>query len=408
MATGLRGLRTDTNQEWVLEFCGFKYPKNDLRGKGAWCLPPKVTGKSKGEGITIVHPDTGYTEHPELMGDTRYRTSDGLNFLFSDWRKPPAPSFPAKDPLTGLQASHGTSTASVMISAKCHPNTPLANDPCADDVPCPDSFPPPPLRFANYSVPSGDFVSGVAPMAEVIPLRVANSVTLTESSASALARAIYHAIGIESETVGVISISLGYLPTTGKEGNIMLTTQKALRAARDAGIVVCAAAAQIPNCPNLDEWLFDISPAFPGRDPNTICCAACNYAHMPLDTGFYGPEVDITAPGVNIWAAESIRGKGGAVEAYSVKKTGTGTSYSTAIVAGACALWQAHHGRAWLIEEYGKPLIFDLFKKVLKDSCDKPTGWDSSRHGAGVLDVVALLTAKLPPKEDIQALRDSE
>jgi hypothetical protein len=96
---------------------------------------------------------------------------------------------------------------------------------------------------------------------------------------------------------------------------------------------------------------------------------------------------------------------GTVVEGYSVLPSGKGTSYATAIVAGACALWQAHHGRANLIRDYGLPLIFDLFKKVLKDSCDKPQDWDTAKYGAGVLDAVALLNHPLPPRAEIEQLR---
>ena len=86
------------------------------------------------------------------------------------------------------------------------------------------------------------------------------------------------------------------------------------------------------------------------------------------NAGHYGPEVDITAPGLYIWRAVSTKAVNG-VRAYKVAPS-EGTSYATALVAGACALWQAHHGRTNLIATYGRSLIFDLFRWALFTSCD--------------------------------------
>ncbi len=377
MSTGL--IRQTTNDpEWVLEFCGFKYPPGDPRGRGAWEIPAEPRGAQRGEGVTVVHPDTGYTSHPELVKGRRYDFDRARNFH--------EPKLLAKDRLLGSFPSHGTSTASVLISAEGHPNLPPPSSPL----------------FPDYREPPDKFVSGVAPMARVIPCLVTqDNVMLDGHSTGALANAIYYAMSLSE--VGVISISLGRMNPKPQKGpdTPVSSLRTALFNARMEGIVVCAAAGQADK---RVDWM--LRPIFPGSDPNTICVAMCDHENNKPELGFYGPEVDISAPGVGIWIARTARIGGTPVERHFIE-TSKGSSYATAIVAGACALWQAHHGRAYLIEVYGKPLIFDAFKKVLKDSCYTPPNWDPNR-GAGVLDAVRLLTTDLPPKSEIEQFHASE
>lgn len=355
-----------SNPEWVLDFAKFRT---------AWALTPPAGGKRMGEGVVVLHPDTGFTRHPELMRGSRYLVDSAVNFL---------EGATAEDPLCGLFPSHGTSTASVIVSEKGHPN--VDTDP---------------KEFPDYLVEKA--VSGVAPRAKVLPCRVTNSVLLDDTSDSALARSIYHAIGLNKDvlgnTIGVVSVSLGRTELCWIEKNI----KKALAAARKAGIVVCAAAGQVAT------WTTCLrdDAIFPGNDPNTICCAACDSDGNMLNTGFYGPSVDITAPGVNVWVARS-EGEWFSDPSYHVHGEGVGTSYATAVTAGACALWQAYHGRAKLIQDYGAPLLFDLFKVVLKRSCRKPTGWNTGKHGAGILDAEALLRETLPTKAELEQILGGE
>jgi thermitase len=369
MADGPTGLPedvdTDTN-DWVLYFSNFHQ---------AHQLPaPSDTNNPKqpkrGEGVVIGHPDTGYTEHPELTDGGRLITNPNVSGNFYD---PRSSGESAKDPLLDVSwnkdyPSHGTSTASVMISGLGHPSLRGESDP-------------------NWST-EVDYVSGVAPEARLLPFRVTPSVLMTDSADAALARAIYVCISSNknhpfvSEDIGVISVSLGREEHLS-EKNI----KTALQEARRNGIIVCAAAGQFSS------WVpYGYDPTFPGLDENTICCGACNAQHNFYNSGFTGEEIDITAPGVDVWRAHSNR-------IYQVSQS-SGTSYATAIVAGACALWQAHHGRANLIDRYGADRLFDVFKLLLNRSADDCDGtWDTDKHGAGVLDAKALLEAELPQIE---------
>jgi len=53
MATGLSGKLSDNNYEWVLDFSNFRSASK------RWL--------THGQDITIAHPDTGWTLHPELV-----------------------------------------------------------------------------------------------------------------------------------------------------------------------------------------------------------------------------------------------------------------------------------------------------------------------------------------------------
>ena len=65
MATGLPAGLSDDNNEWVLDFSNFR---------SAW-----TRFGTRGAGITIAHPDTGWTLHPELVAPT-YRRDLSRNF----------------------------------------------------------------------------------------------------------------------------------------------------------------------------------------------------------------------------------------------------------------------------------------------------------------------------------------
>jgi subtilisin family serine protease len=376
LATGLPEGITIAKNDWVLWFSNVY---------DAWDLIPPPGGKSQGEGIVVAHPDVGYTIHPELMRGGRLLIDEGKDFI----RAGQTPedllegSFPFAFP------SHGTKTAGMIMSAEGHPFTPPDDD-------FQNSY----VRPFPYL--EEQYVTGIAPLARVVPYKVGPSVVLGELNCAHIASAIYHAMTLQQKglDVGVMSISMGRPP-----GTIESSLQQALIDARDAGIVVCAAAAQTDQ---LGGWApTDLGEvAFPARDPNAIGCAACDFEHKPLRGAFYGPEVDITAPAVNVWNAKSERidlMTSVAVK-HSVNGEGTGTSYAAAMTAGACALWQAYHGRANLVRDYTAAKIFALFKTVLQRSCHKPdswTEWDFANRGAGVLDVKALLEEPLPAASEL-------
>lgn len=319
--------------EWSLKLC---------RVKEAWGLtPPTPAGRTRGEGIVVGHPDTGYTRHAEIWdAPPRVRIADSYDFV---QRKPDA-----VDPLESGNPGHGTTTASVIMSAT--------------------------------GGPGGTFVSGIAPAATIVPLRVTPRVVLL--GFDRLAEAIRYAT---DHGCHVISMSLGGVTPSG-------ALERAVAYAVGEGVVVLAAAG------NVWPWVV-----YPARLDQVIACAACNCQRGIWRQSASGDTVDVTAPGETVWVARPGKDAG---QADDIVDVGSGTSYAVATTAGACALWLAFHGRDALIAKYGKGQVAAVFKDVLmRQGVDTPAGWQSDKHGAGILNVEKLLAAALPATPPATGLR---
>jgi thermitase len=299
----------------------------------AWTLNPPAGGERMGKGILIGHPDTGYTRHCELFpsgGASRVRVDLGYDFEDGD----PDP----RDPLEKMEG-HGTGTASVIMSD------------------------------AGAQCPSTRrYVAGVAPAAELVPLRVSNGVV--HFSFKDVTRAIHHAIG---KSVHVISMSLG-----GPFGSKAL--EDAVDRAIASDIILLAAAG------NVWPWVV-----YPARYDPVVAVAASNCDHHPWGDSAHGQAVDLSAPGESVWRARSTKTSSGV--AYDVQPS-SGTSYAVASVAGACALWLAFFGRDWLITKSGTGRLAALFHQQLRLTCQVPSGWKVHEYGAGILDALVLLQSE--------------
>ncbi|MBW4593535.1 MAG: S8 family serine peptidase [Brasilonema angustatum HA4187-MV1] len=294
-------------------------------------LPP-------GHGVIIGLPDTGYTQHPEILANLFLKQS--YDFLKND-----------KDPTDELEKhpgevinnpGHGTSTASVMISPKG--------------------------AQANY--PTGKFVTGVASGAKVIPLRVSYSVVLL--SVTNLADAIEYAAGYG---VHVLSISLG-------TGLFNQRLRSAITYAQKRGVIVVAAAGtMVPYV------------VWPAAYDEVIAVAGSNVRREIWWGSSRGSQVDVTAPGESVWYAKTDKDNG--EFKYNVLQ-GSGTSFSAPLVAAVAALWLSYHGRDQLIQRYGAEKIPFIFNQILRDSCDKFPTWKPNLFGEGIVNTEKVLAAPLP------------
>jgi subtilisin family serine protease len=210
-------------------------------------------------------------------------------------------------------------------------------------------------------------VVGVAPYASIVPLRVSNSVVHLSFAhlIASLNFAADHGCHIVSMSLG------GPLPSRA--------LQQALQYAVGRGLILVAAAGNV--------WPFVV---YPGRYDETVCVAASNCDRGIWSKSATGPEVDLAAPGESVWNA-CLRGN-----EYAVSR-GSGTSFATAMTAGAAALWLSYHGHGNLERRFGCENIPSLFKELLlKQGVAPVPGWEKDRVGAGLLDVSALLIAPLP------------
>ena len=310
-----------STEEWSLDLTSVK---------AAWGLNPKK-GKKFGSGIVVGHPDTGYTPHPEIWKGGRVLAHRGYDFESGQ----PDPI----DPLTGEFPSHGTGTASVIMSGTG-------------------------LQVSENLT----FVSGTAPKAKLVPYRVSTSVI--HLSFKKVSQAIYRAIANKDH---IISMSLG-----GPFGPRYL--KRAIQAAIDNGIIVLAAAGNV--------WPFVVYPA---KFDEVIAVAACNCLGKPWSGSARGSAVDVTAPGESVWRAETKDGN------KHTTSRSNGTSHAVATTAGICALWLAYHSRSKLINRYGKENLATVFKEVLLNhGVDTPTKWKTNKYGSGIVNASKLLKAQLP------------
>jgi subtilisin family serine protease len=157
----------------------------------------------------------------------------------------------------------------------------------------------------------GTMVAGiihlVAPGARIPPIRVLDDEG--QGTTFTLAAGIRYAV---EHGAAIINLSLGL--TERSE----IVTHELCRA-RNASIPMAAAAGNLGT---------DTLQYFPASDPSVLMIAALDSSDVKADFSSYGPDVDLSAPGVGIlvpwWNGE-----------YAI---GAGTSFATPFISGQCAL----------------------------------------------------------------------
>ncbi|WP_258401421.1 type VII secretion-associated serine protease mycosin [Micromonospora saelicesensis] len=197
---------------------------------------------------------------------------------------------------------------------------------------------------------------GIAPKAKILPIFCSPPGKAGDSES--LAAAIEYAISAGAD---VISISIA--------GGVSARLQQAVRMALQADIIVVAAAGNAP-------WTQMVG--YPARYPEVVAVGGIGRDGKRAAVSVTGPEIDVVAPAVDIYST-SIDGK---------YRKGTGTSDATAIVAGAAALIRS---------KYPYLPAREVAHRLTATAVDKgPPGRDDE-YGYGVIDLVAALTADVPP-----------
>jgi subtilisin family serine protease len=339
-----------------------------VKAPAAWGLLPKTPdGHIDWGDIKVCHLDTGYTDHPvfqdPLTGKSCLRPEEGRNFIEGG---------PPLDPLDsesrrGKSFGHGTRTASVI---------------CGGAVPQADG--------SRLEI-------GVAPGLPLVPCRVVNWVVLlTAASRERVAAGIRHAIACGCQ---VVSMSLG-----GLAGNAALN--RAVIDAYGHGIILVAAAGQETD-----------RVTFPGRYARTITCAAVGESKTAWKEQYWrehpheAERIDVWAPGDEVPVATlqvdgPAAGVGGSVpsgffESSSNSSASKGSSYATAHVAAAAALWLRHREADISTTYPNSWQRVEAFRALLGSSKGSLSGFRSA-NGTGLLDIKKLLDSALPPAASLE------
>lgn len=304
----------------------------------------------RGRGIVIGQLDTGYTEHAELMVGSAVRPHLGYNF--EEGRPSPL------EPMETLDEGHGTATGSVLVGQP----------------------------GKQHTIPGLDaYVEGIAPDAEMIPIRVDKNVWFVWSAKNDVKGIRY---AVFDRNVDVITMSRG-----GRSSTALLDV---VRLATSRGVIVAAAAG---NC-NFGCGVFA-----PAKYPECVCAAGSSFDRRPWVDSSRGPEVTIGAPANSVYRAKTMAEQQS--YRFDVARS-SGTSYATPLVAGAAALWlQFNGGRQGVAAKVGGLAGVPVaFKHVLMSSGFEPgVDWDTSQFGPGILDVPNLLAADLPTSAEVRAIQ---
>lgn len=355
------------NPEWSIQ---------QVKADRAWAYSEAQNRPSGGFGIRIGHPDTGVAPHTENWGGTgaqpKILLDLGVNFY--DPQKTGGKPIDPLDAGTGDAVvagfppinGHGTGTSSIIVS----PAGPPTGAPDGKD----------------------HYVSGTAPRAQLVPIRVLPTVVVWDQGR--LARGILHAVG---QKCHVISMSMGGLPLF-----FATALHNAVLTAVEQGIIVCAAAGNYFGASNLFPEVV-----YPAHFDEVIACAACNILKRPWTGSSRGAQVNITAPGEFVWHAAANRPDtldGEQRHSHTVCES-AGTSFAVATVAGLAACWLAHHGVDELARHYGhtryipRAFAWLLRHKAFQVDPQLPAGL----FGTGIIDGEQLLREALPSKTELLA-----
>lgn len=333
------GLST-RDPEWHLKF---------MDVEEAWEKIRRERGIEPGQGVVIGQVDTGLLPHPEIWSGTlpidavlwdrsvnfREREVRGAVDQFTTEGTLPVPS-------------HGTATMSVMVSPR--------------GSQMPDGR-------------AGQFVTGVAPGAKVVPVRSTMSATILGlTDFIPIVDGVKHVVRNGAQ---IVMLPFGGRPDPWAHG--------AIRDAVKEGAIVFSAGG---NHMDLVPW--------PGAYDEVVAVGAGTIECKPWEGATSGKAIDITAPGADVWHATSFRRLNG--EMLFAVRRGVGTSFSTPIAAATAALWLSYHGWDTLAQRYGKENISKVFRKVLASAQGHRTcrGIVPGRNGAGFLNARMLLEAPLP------------
>jgi len=201
-----------------------------------------------------------------------------------------------------------------------------------------------------------DGALGIAPKAKILPIRdaIGKVQGLDKPVAEGIRWAMQHGAKIIN-----ISQDVGDIETL-----------RAVNEAQRAGVLIFAASG------NTDA--HDTAVSAPGGFPWAVAVAGVDSKGNHAPTSVSGPEVELAAPGVKIVST-------GLNDQW---RSGTGTSDSSAIVAGVAAL-------VW--SKFPDLTAVEVLHRLEATAIDKGEPGRDPVYGFGIVDPLAALTANVPP-----------
>jgi hypothetical protein len=294
-----------------------------------------VVGLPTGNRVRVAILDTGFDPHHSTLP---------LNLLLELQRDFRDDDFDAADPGNsglGDQPGHGTATLALLAGRKIKPPgvTPVFDD----------------------------FIGG-APHAEIVPVRIANSVIHFWSSA--MAEGIEYAVATGCR---VVSISMGGIPTR--------RWAHAVNLAYEAGVTIIAAAGN-----NIRDGFPSREIVFPARFKRVIAVCGATADKTPYFKrglnemqGNFGPANKMNTA-IAAYTPNTPWAEMGCGEIVSLR--GAGTSSATPQVAAAAALWLQHQPAPAIFEPWQR---VEAVRHALFSSADKAAVDNSKFFGQGLL-----------------------
>jgi subtilisin family serine protease len=277
----------------------------------------QVNALSTGSGVTIGLIDTGVQPIPNIAG----QLTPGADYTYASGSNSVGNGEADLDP-----ESHGNEMASVISG-------------------------------------QGQPVQGFAPQSKIMPIR--NLLGLNApSGADATAKSIEYAI---SQHVQVINISQAWLATASE--------QAAIADAVNANIVVVVSAGNSGTTVSSDP-----QPA-PAIYPGIVVVGAVDQSGAIASFSDSGPQVTLTAPGVNILVDQSIAND---------TANATGTSPAAAYVSATAALIFSAHP-SWTAGQVIRDLI-----TTADPGPGQTAGQHDDHYGYGIVDPLKALQASAP------------
>lgn len=198
---------------------------------------------------------------------------------------------------------------------------------------------------------------GIAPGAKILPVKI--GVNGSDMSPDRAGNGVDWAV---QHGAKVISLSIG-----GPQGSAQ--EKAAIDRAVAADVVVVAAVGDRPADQAVD---------FPAAYPGVLAVGATDETGKVADVSVTGPQMVLSAPGAHITSCNNV---GGYI-------TGSGSSASTAIVAGAAALIRS---------KYPSMSAAEVVHRLTATAKDAGAPGRDDQYGYGILNLVGALTANVPP-----------